>query len=129
MISKKLVRYICASLTKNENVQAEQFEEIQESVKTFAQTVDVLVKDRNFAGLKTVMLDFIEQQDGVGYDEDGGGTGLLGDTEVLEAAARYLLRREKDSKMAAMLMAIFYQKAQGTPFPSTTKYVRLSELL
>ena len=104
----------------------EQFAEIQESVKTFAQTVEVLVRDRNFAGLKTVMLDFIDQQDGVGYDDDGGGTGLLGDTEVLEVAARYLLRRQKDSDMAATLMDVAFRKVQGTP--STTKCVPLSDL-
>ena len=121
------MRYIGASLTNDETVQAEQFAEIQQSVKTFAQTVEVLVRDRNFAGLNTVMLDFIEQQDGVGDDDDdGGGTGLLGDTNVLEAAARYLLRRQKDSDMAAMLMDIAFRRVQGTP--STTKYVPLSDL-
>ena len=110
-MSKKLLRYIGASVTNDENVLDEQFQEILQSVRTFAKTVEVLVQDRNFAGLKTVMLDFIEQQDGIGDDEDGGGTGLLGDSEVLEAAARYLLRRGKDFDKAAELMANAYQKA------------------
>jgi hypothetical protein len=42
--------------------------ESRRASKTFSQTVEVLVKERNFAGLKTVMPDFIDQQDGVGYD-------------------------------------------------------------
>lgn len=111
MTSKKLLRYIGASVMNDTDVQDEQFEEIQESVKTFARTVEVLVQDRNFAGLKTVMLDFIEQQDGIGYDENGGGTGLLGDTDILAVATGYLIRRGKDSETAAKLMANAYQKA------------------
>ena len=128
MISKKLVRYLDASLANDKKVQAEQLEEIHNTVKTFAQKVEVLVKDRNFAGLRTALLDFIEQQDGVGYDENGGGTGLLGDEELLEAAARYLLRRRMGPEKATFLMRVVYQKVQGTPFPSTIKNIRLSEL-
>ena len=120
MTSKKLRRYLDAAYTNDTDVQDEQFQEIQESVRAFAHTVEVLVKDKNFAGLKIVMLEFIEQQDGVGDHEDDGGSGLLGDTDVLEAAARFLLRRGKDSGMAAELMGIVYRKAQGTETPSTT---------
>jgi hypothetical protein len=120
MTSKKLLRYLTATYTNDTDVQAEQFKEIRESVRAFAHTVEVLVKDKNFAGLKIVMLDFLEEQDGVGYDEDSGGTALLGDSDVLEVAARYLLRRGKDSETAAELMGIVFRKAQGTQTPSTT---------
>ena len=109
MTSKKLLRYISASVTNDADVQDEQFHEIHESVKAFVQTVEVLVKDRNFAGLKTVMLDFIEEQDGVGYDENGGGSGLLSDTDVLKVAVGFLLRRGKDSEIGVKLMEMAYR--------------------
>jgi len=110
MTSKKLLRYLTASYTNDADLQDEQFQEIRESVQAFAQKVDALVKTRSFAGLKTALLDFLEEQDGVGYDEDSGGSALLGDSDVLEVAARYLLRRGKDSEMAAKLMDVAYQK-------------------
>jgi hypothetical protein len=44
----------------------------------------------------------------------GSGTGLLGDTEILDVAARYLLRRQKDFDKAVKLMDVAYRRVQGT---------------
>jgi hypothetical protein len=73
-----------------------------------------LPQDDAFRALKTAALDFIDAQDGVGFDENGGGTGLLADAEVLEAACRYLLRRGKSSEMYHLLFDFTFQRAQGS---------------
>ena len=70
--------------------------------------------DDAFRTLKTAVLDFVDAQDGVGYDENGGGTGLLADAEVLEAACRYLLCRGKSSEMSHLLFDFTFQRAQGS---------------
>ena len=122
MFSRKLLRNIAASMDGTEQaskLRQRQLDEIILSISKLSAVAESvrsghLPQDDAFRALKTAALDFIDAQDGVGFDENGGGTGLLADSQVLEAACRCLLRRGKSSEMSHLLFDFTFQRAQGS---------------
>lgn len=127
-ISKKLVRYIGASMSGNQSVQDEQFVEIRASIDAYTQRALKAIDSRNFEELHNATMDFIEAQDGVGVGDAKGGTGMLGDGEFLGIAMRSMVRRDFPTRNIVLLTQVALREAQGNPMPSTIAEVPLSQI-
>jgi hypothetical protein len=139
MFSKKLVGSIGASMSSTENaanLRQKQLDEVLLSVDKLNAVAESVRKGGlshgdAFAALQTAVLDFVDAQDGVGCDENGESTGLLGDSDILRAACRFLLRHKKSPEMSHLLLDFAYERAQESLNTATADEAELvkAELL